>query len=259
MFDGTECLGSPAGPPAYLYGRSSHAIQTEEGRTSIGRQLTTAHEMALKHGRSIPHNMIFYDVRSGENMDERPMIQALLEEVQTGARSDVVFADTDIRVSRDPADYGHIIRILKRFNMELVVKEERDETLRWFVQLLGKYELTFKRHRLEMANVVKAKKGSVTAKRPAYGYRIDKKGTLHVYAVHEPEAIWVRQVFQWYVVDGLSLGAIAAELTGTRPTPLGKRVWSLPTVRSMLKREVYRGEYFARRTNITAQGCPGAD
>jgi len=192
MFGNVEGLGDPVGPPAYLYGRSSHAIQTEEGRTSIGRQLTTADEMARQNGRSIPLDMIFYDVRSGENLDERPMIQALLEEIQANTRSDIVFADTDIRVSRDPADYGHIIRILKRFNTKLVVKEEKDETLRWFVQLLGKYELTFKRHRLEMANVVKAKKGSITAKRPAFGYRIEEKGGKHVYVIHEPEAMWVR-------------------------------------------------------------------
>lgn len=247
MFGEVECLGDPTRPPAYLYGRTSHAIQTEEGRTSIGRQLTTAVEMSRKHGRSIPLDMIYYDVGTGENLDERPMILALLEEIRSNARSDVVFADTDIRVSRDPADFGHIIRTLKRFNVQLIVLEEKDEALRWFVQLLGKYELTFKRHRLEMANIVKAKKGSITAKRPAFGYRIEEKDGKRVYVVYEPEARWVRQIYNWYAVDGLSLGAIAARLTGTIPTPLGKRIWSIATIRSMIKREVYRGEYIARR------------
>ena len=73
-----------------------------------------------------------------------------------------------------------------------------------------------------------------------YGYT----HTGSAYEICEEEAIWVRRMFDWYCVEGLSLLAVANRLYEAGvPTKQGGR-WSPTTIRNLLKQEAYYGEFW---------------
>jgi hypothetical protein len=77
-----------------------------------------------------------------------------------------------------------------------------------------------------------------------YGYLYMKKNeaTDACYVVDAAQAAVVREVFQWYTVEGLSIGAIARRLNEREvPTRFGKSRWERSRVWAMLRNPAYAG------------------
>lgn len=86
--------------------------------------------------------------------------------------------------------------------------------------------------------------------KPPYGYRLnpDRPRDPSGVWVDEAEAAVVREIFAWYASDGSSLCALAEHLQAQGvPTPSGKRIWSLCTLRSILRQPAYLGQVYACR------------
>ena len=106
-------------------------------------------------------------------------------------------------------------------------------------------------------NAVKKGKVMLHGDKPPYGYRLED-GALVIY---EPEARIVRMIYTWYVVDGLSLRAIAGRLTEMGvPTwadthsngfkkKRGRGEWIVASVDKILRKELYAGSWFYGKTN----------
>jgi len=77
-----------------------------------------------------------------------------------------------------------------------------------------------------------------------YGYRYVKRNeaTDACYLVDEAQAVVVREVFEWYTVEGLSIGAIVHRLNERKvPTRFGKSLWERSKVWAMLRNPAYVG------------------
>ncbi len=85
---------------------------------------------------------------------------------------------------------------------------------------------------------------------PPYGYRADPQAPCDPagLAVDAERAAVVRQVFAWYVEEGLTLHAIARRLTvaGT-PTATGRPSWGPTSVGGILRNTSYRGVAYGNR------------
>ena len=85
---------------------------------------------------------------------------------------------------------------------------------------------------------------------PPYGYRADPEAGRDParLIVDAERAAVVRQIFAWYVEEGLTLRAIARQLsvTGT-PTANGLARWDPSTVRGILRNTSYRGVAYGNR------------
>jgi len=69
-----------------------------------------------------------------------------------------------------------------------------------------------------------------------------KKGESGLPEIVEDEAVVVRQIYQLYL-QGRTINAIAQHLTAEGiPTPSGKKVWSVSTIKSILQNEKYKGD-----------------
>jgi site-specific DNA recombinase len=86
---------------------------------------------------------------------------------------------------------------------------------------------------------------------PPYGYRIDPRQPRDPAGVRVEgtEAARVREIFCWYVEDGLTIYAIAQRLTAQGlTTARGHAVWTPATVRRILGNASYSGMAFGNRT-----------
>jgi site-specific DNA recombinase len=86
--------------------------------------------------------------------------------------------------------------------------------------------------------------------KPPYGYRLnpDRPRDPTGVWVDEAEAAIVRDIFAWFASDSSSLCALAEHLQVQGVlTPSGKRLWSISTLRAILRQPAYLGQVYACR------------
>ena len=79
---------------------------------------------------------------------------------------------------------------------------------------------------------------------PPLGYRVDPRAPRDPAGVQVDEAgaAIVRDIYTWYVEDGLTLYGIAQRLSDQHvPTPTGRALWSPATIRKVLMNAAYQG------------------
>jgi len=114
--------------------------------------------------------------------------------------------------------------------------------------VFAKWENVTRARRSKMGKNQKAERGLFVHGRPPYGYRIDKtaQGGL---AVDEAQAAVVRQIFDLYTAEHLSIRAIAGLLTSWGiVNHSGKTAWAKSTVARILSNTTYVGTWFYGRT-----------
>src|SRR3954468_9738339 len=90
--------------------------------------------------------------------------------------------------------------------------------------------------------------------RPPYGYRLspDRPRDPAGVRLDEAEAATVRNIFTWYVEDGLPLTAMVRRLSRLGiVSPKGKALWAASALRGLLTNPTYVGEVYANRTRAT--------
>ena len=86
--------------------------------------------------------------------------------------------------------------------------------------------------------------------RPPYGYRlgVENPRNPEEVRIEESEAAVVPEIYALYLQEGLSLCQLANHLQRQGiPTPSGKTLWGLATLRAILRQPAYTGKVFAER------------
>lgn len=234
-----------------MYLRKSR--QDDPGETV--EEVLAKHEAMLQEyaerelGGRIPEENIYREVVSGESIEDRVEIQKVLRRIEDPSIKGVLVVEPQ-RLSRgDLEDCGRLINDL-RFTDTLVLtpmmiydiskKMERrffqDELLR------GRDYLEYVKDVLRRGRESAARRGCYITATPPYGYNRVKIGRDWTLEAND-DADAVRLVFEWYVKEELSLGAIARRLDeyGYRPPKEGEN-WSRWTIRPMLKNIHYIGK-----------------
>jgi site-specific DNA recombinase len=120
-----------------------------------------------------------------------------------------------------------------------------EQLLVQFQGMIAEYERAQIAERSRRGKRHRAKGGSVNVLSGApYGYRYVKKsdGQDACYRVEENEAAVVRQVYEWYTQEGLSLGAIARQLTEQGVATRKKKArWERSVIWAILRNPAYAG------------------
>lgn len=250
-----NAIGHPNGELAYGYLRVSSAGQAEEGRSGLPRQIMNVHEAASKHGLKIPWEFLFADDDSGFEFVERPALSRLRQEIKSSRRraNAVVIEHLD-RLSRN-ADWhqGYLLDEMKQFGVRAVFwKEFTSRIERAVMGAIAQDGMEQAKQRMAEGNIHKARSGRVTARTPAYGYKlVDSLGRegetarkdTH-YAIKEEEARVVRHIYQ-LLIEGNSLRQIVKILDQHHTPPRRYACWDTRMVHLILKSSVYKGEYIA--------------
>lgn len=121
--------------------------------------------------------------------------------------------------------------------------------------------------RMTEGNLFKARSGRITARVPAYGYKlVDANGNEGAaakrdtyYAIREDQAAIIRLIFQ-HINSGDTLRQIAADLEKAGvPPPKRYKHWEATQIRVFIKNEVYKGDFYAHRWILTSVQKPSKD
>lgn len=239
---------------AAIYCRVSTDEQADNA--SLPTQEASCRAWCAEHGHQVV--AVYRDTASG-TLWERPELQRLLADAQRGALDLVVCHALD-RLSRDPEHVTALRVLLGVAGVSLACATEpvpEDETGALIAFVRGwaaKREWMQIRERTMRAKRALLERGLfLAASAPLYGYRHEDGRRV----VCEVEAEVVRQIYAWYVLDGLSLREIARRLNADGiPAPAATRRqfrdgrtprWGKSTVRRILTDPAYVGETWAQR------------
>lgn len=263
-------IGAPHGVIAYAYIRVSGDDQAEDGRSGLPRQLAHIHEAACRHGFRIPWELVYADDHTGFEFEDRPALAQLRREYKSShKRAHAIVMEHLDRLSRN-ADWhqGFLLDEMHKHGIQTAFwKAFSSRIERAVLGAVAQEGMEHEKRRMMEGNLYKARSGRVTARVPAYGYKlVDANGNEgpaarkdSYYAIREDEAAVVRLIYEKFLAgDSLRKIAHDLEMSGIKP-PKQYRHWELTQVRLFIKNEVYQGDFYAHRWEHTKMQKPDKD
>jgi len=233
---------------AALYARVSSERQKEE--QTIGSQTEALKEYAKTNGYTVLPEWIFQDEGYSGAILKRPDLERLRDLAAEGQIETILVYSPD-RLSRK---YAYQVLLMEEFARQgvetIFIKSPSASTpeehlLLQFQGMIAEYERAQIAERTRRGKRHRARSGSINVLSGApYGYRYVKKSETCAayYNIIEEEAATVRDVYQWYTEEALSIGEIARRLNARGiETRQGKSIWERSTVWAILRNPAYKG------------------
>jgi site-specific DNA recombinase len=243
---------------AAIYARVSSERQKEAH--TIGSQTEDLRTHAQAQGYAVAEEWVFQDEGYSGATLVRPGLERLRDLAAEG-HIEVVLVHSPDRLSRKYAYQVLLVEELARHGVDVVFLRSPKATtpeehlLVQFQGMIAEYERAQIAERTRRGKKYRARAGSVNVLSGApYGYRYVKKTEecAASYEILENEADGVREVFQRYTQEGLSINAVARWLNDHRvPTRKGTSRWERSTVWAMLRNPAYKGTACFGKTQQT--------
>ncbi|MCB8951281.1 MAG: recombinase family protein [Ardenticatenales bacterium] len=223
---------------------------------TIDQQLQRLCTHIEAQGWPLPDDRIFRDDgRSGASLN-RPGLDKLRDAIRWGEVEQVFITDPD-RLARKYVHQMILLEEFARFGCQVefldrpMSQDPHDQLLLQIRGAVAEYERTLITDRMRRGRLAKYQAGTLLPwTRPPYGYRLNPdcpRDPAGVW-VEEGEAAIVREIFALYTQENYSLQGVASYLQKQGvPTPSGKKIWSLCTLRAILRQPAYLGQVYARR------------
>ncbi|MBQ8640396.1 MAG: recombinase family protein [Lachnospiraceae bacterium] len=203
---------------------------------------------------------IYREVRSGDSISARPMMQKLLSEVSDGQWDGVLVVEVERLARGDTIDQGLVSRAFQESGTLIITptktydpNNEFDEEYFEFGLFMSRREYKTIKRRLQRGRVAASKEGKYCGNVAPYGYRRERiRNDRGFQLVPDPdEAPVIRDIFNWYVNgipgdDGIRIPAgtvrIADQLNAVGARPRINERWSYCSIHDILKNPVYIGK-----------------
>lgn len=192
--------------------------------------------------------MTFEEVKSGESLYSRPQMLAMLEAVSTGNYDAVLCMDVDRLGRGSMAEQGIIFDTFRRFGVKIITPDsvidptnDDDAEKFEFESLFARRELKTYKKRMQRGINKSIDEGSYLANAP-YGYKktnVNRQPTLEIY---EPEAAFVRIIFDMYVNKREGTTNIANYINALGAHPARSQKFGRTSVAYIIKNPVYIGK-----------------
>ena len=245
---------------AAIYARVSSDQQKEE--KTIASQTTALMEFAQSEGYSVPAEWIFEDEGYSGASLVRPGLERVRDLAAEGQIQALLVLSPD-RLSRKYAYQVLLIEELARHGVQvLFIKAPQsdspeDQLLLQFQGMIAEYERAQILERSRRGKLHRARQGEISVLGGApYGYRYVRKSDERAgyYEVIEAEAQVVRQAYELYTVEGLSIGGVTRRLNERGvPTKKHGAKWERSTVWAMLRNPAYKGRACFGKTQKAAR------
>ena len=233
---------------AAIYARVSSDQQKED--KTIASQTAALKAFASSQGYSVPVEWIFEDEGFSGATLVRPGLERVRDLVAEGQVQAVLVLSPD-RLSRKYAYQVLLTEEWLRHGVQTIFikapqsQTPEDQLLLQFQGMIAEYERAQIMERSRRGKRHRAKQGEVSVLSSApYGYRYVRKTEERAayYEVIEAQAEVVRQVFDLYTAQALSIGAITRRLNELAvPTRKEQACWERTTIWAMLRNPAYRG------------------
>ena len=230
-----------------------------EGET-LRRHEKALLDLANKLNIYISTDSIYREIVSGETISDRPEMQRLLSDVESGRWTGVLVMEVERLARGDQTDQGTVAKAFKYSNTKIITpsktydpSDEFDEEYFEFSLFMSRREYKTINRRIQRGRIASAKEGKFLSSVPPYGYlkvkiKNDKGYTLKP----EPDqAAIVNMIYDWYVTgelqaDGsyLKLGTtrIAGRLNDMGIKPAINTIWTRSSITDIIKNPVYTGK-----------------
>lgn len=203
---------------------------------------------------------IYREVRSGDSISARPMMQKLLSEVSDGAWDGVLVVEVERLARGDTIDQGLVARAFQESGTLIITptktydpNNEYDEEYFEFGLFMSRREYKTIKRRLQRGRIAASKEGKYCGNIAPFGYRRERIANDRGWQlVPDPdEAPAIRSIFDWYVNgipgdDGIRIPAgtvmIADRLNAAGIRPRINLKWSYCSIHDILKNPVYIGK-----------------
>ena len=226
-----------------IYCRVSTEEQAQEG-FSIRAQEQKLKEYARVKDWSI-YKIYMDEGISGKNLTERPAIQEMLADVESGAVQNVLVFKID-RLTRSVGDLVYLTELFNNQNCAFNSLTESVDTQsasgRMFLRIIGIFAEFERENIIERVKVGierKVREGYKIGGNPSYGY--DQEKNQKVQSINENEAEIVREVFDMYVNQGLAINDIVRRLNVRKIPSKQGSTWGSSSVRRLLANVNYIG------------------
>ena len=233
---------------AAIYARVSSDQQKED--KTIASQTAALMAFASSQGYSVPAEWIFEDEGFSGATLVRPGLERVRDLVAEGQIQAVLVLSPD-RLSRKYAYQVLLTEEWLRHGVQTIFinapqsQTPEDQLLVQFQGMIAEYERAQILERSRRGKRHRAKQGEISVLSGApYGYRYVRKTEERAayYEVIETQAEVVRQVFDLYTAQALSIGAITRRLNELGvPTRKEQACWERSTIWAMLRNPAYRG------------------
>lgn len=206
------------------------------------------------------HIAKFYcEVVSGDTIEDRPIMQELLSDVESGKWAGVLVVEVERLARGNTKDQGAVADAFKYSNTKIITpiktydpQDEYDEEYFEFGLFMSRREYKTINRRLQRGRVASVCEGNFVAGTAPYGYKKVKNqgGKGFTLEIVPEEAEIIRLIYQWYcygdtLPDGavcrMGTDAIAAKLDALHVSPPVNNFWSKATLSDILKNKVYAG------------------
>lgn len=250
------------GKRAAIYARVSTKDQKDNGYS-----LPTQVDACAAYARECGYEVVceaFQDDFTGMSMD-RPALDRLREAIPAFNVNVVLVLDLD-RLARKTVYQMLIEEEFARMGVTIeYVNGRYDDSDEGRLQkhikgAVAEYERAKILERMKRGKLGKAKSGKVIIGAVApYGYRKVGTGQDATLVLDEVEAAAVRRIFDWYIIDGLTVYAIVDQLSAANIPPRGgSRTkfprWSTASLAKILNNEMYTGVWYYNKMSDTKQG-----
>lgn len=229
-----------------IYVRVSTEEQAQEG-FSIRAQIDKLKTYALIKEWEI-YNIYSDEGISGKNIVDRPAVNRLIEDIKDGKVNNVLVFKVD-RLTRSIKNLMELVEVFDKYNCAFNSLTESIDTEtpsgRMFLKIIGIFA-EFEREnlisRVRMGHERKAREGyTFGSLGTSYGYDL-KKGEK-IQTINPVEAKIVREVFEMFIKENMSMLAIAKNLSKRGLiTKKGSYKWNKSTIKRMLVNPNYIGK-----------------
>jgi site-specific DNA recombinase len=249
---------------AALYARVSTRRQEQEA--TIESQLAQILAHADKVGESIPKHRHYLDQAVSGNQLMRPGLDRLRDEAAMGL-FERLYCLTPDRLARNLGAQQVVLNELERRGIQVIFVNQPDVGDGPQAQLLlniqgafAEYERILISERMRRGRLHRLRHGGAAPYPAPYGYLYQpaQAGQASRWVVVPHEAEIVKQMFEWYTQQGLTLSQIANYLNQQKtPSPQGKG-WTQQSVQRIIGYAAYKGvaHYNRHRTDADAIGRP---
>ena len=261
----SETVSQTSGRVAAIYARVSSERQRQD--ETIQSQTVGLRELAAERGLLVLEDLVFEDEGFSGATLTRPALERLRDRAVEGA-FEVLLCHSPDRLARRYAYQVVLLEEFARAGVEVCFAKEpeqgatpEDELLRQVRGVIAEYERAQIRERTRRGKLHRARTGhqAVLSCAP-YGYRYVKKTDIAdgYWEIDSSEAEVVREVFERYINEDVSIGELARWLTERGvPTRMGKAVWDRSSVWGMLRNTAYRGQAaFGKTRTLERHGKP---
>lgn len=191
---------------------------------------------------------------SGTSLKKRDGFNQMVADALDG-KIDLILMKSISRFARNTLDLLTTVRKLTAKGVEVFFEEQNISTLdgggELFLTIMSSIAQEESRtisENVKWGKRVSYKNGNVSF---AYSHFLGYKKEDDKIVIDKEQAIVVRQIYQWFLRDGLTYNAIAARLidAGVK-TPGGKDKWTANNISSILTNEKYKGDAILQKTYI---------